>query len=71
MKKATGWDNDLEVDIVWDILLNKADGEYLAGFNDGSSLQRSCVSDAMLSVDQTNSFEGVEYAHSKWSKRHT
>ena len=53
---------------MWDIHLNNADGDHLVGFNDGSSLQCSCVSDAMLSVEQIYIFEGVEYAHSKWSK---
>ena len=51
-----------------DIVLNQADGEYLAGFSGGSSLQRTCILDTMLNVEQMNRFEGVEYAHSKWSK---
>ena len=44
---------------MWDIHLNNADGDYLAGFNDGSSLQCSCVSDAMLSVEQKIASKGL------------
>ena len=65
LEKSTGWGNDIEVDTMWDIFLDQADGKYLAGFNDGSSLVHKWTSDAMLSIEQMNSFEGVEYARSK------
>ena len=53
---------------MWDIFLNQADGEYPAGFDNGSSLGHTWGSDAMLRIEQINSFKGVEHARSKSSK---
>ena len=68
LEKIVGWGDYIEADTVWDISLNQADGEYPAGFDNGSSLVHKWGSDAMLRIDQMNSFEGVEHARSKSSK---